>query len=440
MKSSDRNVVPMKINVVPMKIGWIIPSTFGAVLAGTLVAFGRLSPTAQGTIWAEDGAVFLQDALSRRGLLDVFAPYQGYLHVVPRAMTKFVVRFFSIDDFAIAVSSLSCLLITLIALMVFHCSRALTTNVLIRLAWASITIFVAPGALETQGNFANIHWYLLWLVPWLLIKPTQSKYEGVLLFVVAALASLTEILTVMFVPLFLYRFKDKALLPARLGLLVGITCQIITTLSYPRSAPFAPVNVASVAEGWFLNSSSAVIFGTSRQISRNILNFGVLPVVLAALPFFLAFLYLLLKGSMRIRVAALSFVAASVGVWTAAAVFNFSDTFDYSEFGVTQWGAFLLGRYSTVPSMFLLALVPLLAVLWEKTSPKATTGVLAAFLVLQCLYFFPSSAFRQEGPLWATGVATARVACIADPGMTEYPIGTAPGAWKVQVHCNDLRP
>jgi hypothetical protein len=222
--------------------------------------------------------------------------------------------------------------------------------------------------------------------------------------------------------------------------LTGIACQIITTLSYPRSAPFEPANLVSVGAGWFLNSSSAIVFGTSSQISLNILHFGMLPAVLAALPFFLAFLYLLLKGSMAIRIAALSFVAASVGVWSAATVFNFSDAFDYSEFSEAQWGSFLLGRYSTVPSMFLIALLPLLAVLWEKTSPKATAAVLAAFLVLQCLYFFPSAAFRQDGPVWAAGVATARAACIADPSMTDYRVGTAPGAWKVQVPCDGLRP
>jgi hypothetical protein len=430
----------MSSDVLPKKLGLRVLITVGAVLAGTLVAFGRISLTSRGTIWAEDGAVFLQDALNRRGILDVFAPYQGYLHVVPRAAAKFVVRFFSIDDFALAISFLSCLLISLIALMVFYCSRALTENLIIRLAWASITILVAPGALETQGNLANIHWYLMWLAPWLLLKPATTRHEGVLMFVVAALASLTEILTLMFFPLFLYRFKDRSMWPARLGLLVGVTCQIVTTLSYPRSAPYAPANLFSIAEGWFLNSSSAVVYGTSSQIALNILNFGMMPVVLAALPFFAVFAYLLIKGTGQVRLMAVSFVAASVGAWSAATIFNFSGSFDYSNFDGSQWRTFLLGRYSTVPSMFLLALLPLLAVARQKLTRPATSGVLASLMVLQCLYFFPSAAFRQDGPLWEEGVAVARSACIDDPTMTESVVGTAPGAWKVHLRCHDLRP
>lgn len=433
MKSSEGDLASRTL-------AWKILATLGFVVAGTFLALGRLSHPAQGTIWAEDGAVFLQDALSRRGILDVFAPYQGYLHVVPRAALKFVVRFFSVDDYATAISFLSCGLVSLIALMVFHCSKALSTNVLVRLAWASITILVAPGPLETQGNFANVHWYLLWLAPWILMKPAQSRREGVLLFAVAALASLTEILTLMFVPLFLYRLRNKSYWPARAGLLIGILCQLITTMSYPRSAPSEPVNLGSVAEGWFLNSSSALAFGTSTQISRNILNFGAWPIVLAALPFFLAFVYLLVKGSSQVRLLALIFVVASVGVWSAAVAFNFSKFFDYSAFDTAQWHDFLLGRYSTVPSMFLLALLPLLAASLEKISRTAMASVLTSVVVLQCLYFFPATVFRQEGPVWAVGVEKARQSCTADPALVELPIGIAPETWKVRVRCDELRP
>lgn len=410
-----------------------------AVVGATFIAFARLSPTVRGTIWAEDGAVFLQDALAGPGVFGAFAPYQGYLHVVPRLAAEFVVHLFPVDAYALAISFVSSLLVSLIAFMVFHCSRAISTRLVPRLAWASIAILAAPGALESQGNFANIHWYLLWLTPWLLIKPAQSKREGVALFAVAALASLTEILTLMFVPLFFYRFRHRFLWPARAGLLLGIFCQVITTLTYPRSAPFEPANLLSIFVGWFLNSSSAVVFGTSNQIALLILNFGMMPILLAALPFFAAFLFLILRSTVANRIIALATVAASVGVWAAAVLFNFSKEFNYSEFEAAQWHGFLLGRYSVAPSMFLLVLLPLLAIALEKTSGRAATAVMATFTLLQCLYFFPSFSFRQDGPVWAPGVAVARAACSADPAMTAYAVGTAPGNWKVDVPCAILR-
>jgi hypothetical protein len=410
-----------------------------AVLAAGLLAFARLSQTARETIWAEDGAVFVQDALARPGILGPLAPYQGYLHVVPRLAAMIVVRLFPVDSYAVAISLLSSLLIGFVALMVFFCADVISPRLAPRLAWASITIMVAPAALETQGNFANMHWYLLWLAPWLLIKPVRNKPEGLFLFAVAALASLTEILTLMFVPIFLYRFTDRRLWPARAGLLLGIACQVFTTVSYPRSAPFEPANLFSVVAGWFLNSSSAVVFGTSNQIALLILNFGAVPIVLAALPFFAAFLFLLFRSSASHRIVAVVAVVASVGVWAAAVLFNFSKEFNYAEFQAAQWHEFLLGRYSVVPSMFLLALLPLLAVALEKTSAKAATSVLAVFALLQCLYFFPSFSFRQDGPIWAAGVAGARAACAGDLGMAAHPVATAPGNWKVDVPCAILR-
>lgn len=52
-----------------------------------------------------------------------------------------------------------------VALMTYHCSQAVTSNRWIRLAWAAVPIFVSVGAIETLDNFANLHWYLLWLTP-----------------------------------------------------------------------------------------------------------------------------------------------------------------------------------------------------------------------------------------------------------------------------------
>ena len=121
MKSRNSNG-----NIFPVGPGWKTLAAFAAVLAGALICFARISPVAQGTVWAEDGAVFIHDALRRPGPLDIFAPYQGYLHVVPRMTVSLVVLLFPIDSFAVAISFLSCLVIALIALMVFHCSRALT--------------------------------------------------------------------------------------------------------------------------------------------------------------------------------------------------------------------------------------------------------------------------------------------------------------------------
>lgn len=411
---------------------------------GSVIAFSRLPEKAQGTIWAEDGGVFLRDALSGNGWAGIFSPYEGYIHVIPRLGANVVASFVPVGHFAVAMNFLSCVVVALVALMVFHLSKPFAESVLIRLCWASVAILVAPGPLETLANFANVHWYLLWLTPWLLLKPAKNRGEGLFIFFASMFVSLTEIVSLLFAPLFLYKLLDRAYWPARAGLVLGLICQVATTLSFPRSPSSGyPVNFQSVLEGWFLNSSSALVYGDSISIIRNIQTFGPLPIVLAAAPFIVLFLFIILKGTPAHRLLAVVFLAASFGTWAAAQVANPQPFFDYASFDQAEWDTFFLSRYSTVPSMFLLALVPLAAgVATTKTQPLSA-AILGAFVVLQLVYFFPSGVARVDGPVWKEGVSEARNVCETNVGLESAPIPIAPRGWaadRVELPCSSLLP
>lgn len=449
MSLTSRNLAQTDVNTKFAKfslMSWPARSaaTVAAVLLAALMAFWRMPPTSRDVIWAEDGAIFLQDAMARKGILDIFSPYAGYLHVLPRLAAKSVVRFFAADDYALALNFLSCVVVGVVAYLVFHCSKAITSNVYARLGWASITILVAPAPWETLGNFANIHSYLLWLTPWLLLKPAKSKLEGVLFFFTATLLSLTEIVAVLFVPMFAIRFKDRRMWPARIGLLVGLAAQILTTMSHPRAtASTYPLDFASITMGWFLNSSSALIYGSSSQISANIGNYGFWPPLLAAIPFAAALAYILLKGDRQKRLLAIVLLLGSTAVWGATLVLNFYKFFDYASYDAEQWKSLLLTRYSTVPSMFLLALIPLAALCDTSKRRTISVAILSAFVVLQCVYFFPASSLRNHGPDWRDGVAVARTACINEPSIPFQPVAIAPAHWLgegVKVPCSLIVP
>ncbi|WP_334170991.1 hypothetical protein [Sinomonas sp.] len=412
------------------------------VIMGTALSLFRLPATAQDTVWAEDGGIFLNGALQHRSVLQIFAPYQGYLHVVPRMAAWFIVSVLPPSTYALALTALSCLAVGVVAALVWHCSRALSTSPLIRLAWAAIPVLVAAGPQETLGNFANLHWYLLWLVPWLLVKRPESVRENVVLTAAVLLASLTEIQVALFIPLFLYRFKDRAFWPPRLALLVGAACQVGTTLSFPRSSsPGSSVNWWSIIEGWFLNSSSAIVYGTSQEIILTVTRFGWIPVALAAMPFLAALIVALVKGNGLQRLMACVFVVASVGVWSAAQAMNFQPYFDYARFTAAQWQNFFLSRYTVAPSMFLLDLVPLVAVVLTRTSAVAVSAILGAFAIVLAVYFFPPTVGRDHGPTWSAGVQTARAACRSTPSAPTEPVRIAPTGWafdKVLLPCSML--
>lgn len=413
------------------------------VVAGASVAFGRMPWDAQRTIWAEDGGIFLNDALNGSGWAGIFSPYEGYLHIVPRLGANLVASFVPVQGYGIAMNYASCLVVSLVALCVFYLSKSVVGNTLIRVCLASLVIFVAPGPLETLANFANVHWYLLWLTPWLLMAQAQSRAGRFGLFALSLLVSLTEILSLLFVPLFLYDLRNRSKWFARTGLLLGLLSQVLTTLSFPRSPSSGyPVNLLSVLEGWFLNSSSALMFGNSVTIAGLIQAYGPLPIVCAAIPFLVVFIFIMWKGNSVHRLVAAVMVLASFGTWAATQVVNPQSFFDYSTFTNADWDRFFLSRYSTAPSTFLLALLPLAAAVLAPLSRAAAAAILGGFLVLQLVFFFPTVVARTGGPVWSDGVNAGRAACQQDPGLAEAGVQIAPKGWfadKVYVRCDKLR-
>ncbi|WP_426978357.1 hypothetical protein ACQCSU_03765 [Pseudarthrobacter sp. O4] len=414
-----------------------------AIAITTFISIVRLPKTALDTVWAEDGPVFLQQAMSGGGPGAIFAPYEGYLHVLPRLAAEAVVDFVPVENFAASLAFVSCLVVAVVAYLTFHCASALTDSLWVRLAWAAIPILVSVGPYEILGNTANLHWYLLWLVPWLLLKPAQSRPEAVILCLATVSSGLTEVISVLFLPLVLLHVRDKAYWPARAGLVAGAGIQIYTTLLYPRVPSSGQAwDPLSVVAGWFINMAGVIFFGSSRNMGINILNFGAAPVILGFLPIAAALVYLLVRGKREHRLLALFFLAASFGVWAACLVANPRAQFDYLHLTDDQWAHFTLTRYSAAPAMFMLALFPLLAISIRRESVRAPAAVLASFAVLLAVSYFPTQVGREQGPSWSAGVAGARAACLGARDDETRPVQVAPTGWSISgvaMPCSRLR-
>ncbi|MET1086826.1 MAG: hypothetical protein ABWY04_06860 [Arthrobacter sp.] len=366
------------------------------------------------------------------------------MHVLPRFFAAIIVRFVPVENFAVGLVLASCLVVAVVACLTFHCASALSSSVWIRLAWAAIPVLLSVGPYEILGNTANIHWYLLWLVPWLLLKPSRSRPEGVLLFLAALLSALTEVIAVVFTPLVLLHIRHKAFWPARAGLVVGAAIQIYTTLVYPRSPSNGhSLDPVSVVVGWFINVAGVVFYGSSRTIGPNIMSFGAGPVILAFLPIIAALAYLLLKSNREHRLLALLFVTASVGVWAACLLANPGAMFDYVHFTESDWAKAILTRYSAIPAMFVLALFPLLADSLRARHTQASAGILLAFAVLMATAYFPTQVAREQGPSWSEGVRTAKAACVGARNDETRPVQVSPLGWSISgvlLPCSRLRP
>ncbi len=123
------------------------------VLSFALYAFRLVPRLTDRQLWAEDGTIFLQNALDLGLLETLFLRYQGYWHFVPRlvaeASTLFELRR-GPDVFA----ALNLAAIALLYLLIHRCVEdPLDRAVLF------VVMPLSVGANEIYGNVTNFHWF-----------------------------------------------------------------------------------------------------------------------------------------------------------------------------------------------------------------------------------------------------------------------------------------
>lgn len=415
------------------------------VLAGVLVAllaaslaWLRLPPLTRATMWAEDGRVFLWDALFTPPWSTLMQPYDGYYHLLPRAGAEAVSLTMEPAGYALAIAALGCIAAGATAGLVYVFSRAVTDNRLLRVAFAAVTVLVPTLPLEVLGNLANLHWFVLWLTPWMLLYAPRTWAGSVGLGALAVVCALTEIQVAFFLPLFVWRRREIRRWPVRLGLLLGLAVQAFA--DSPRAPVTAPLpHAEDVVGGYLVNTVLSLWIGPVRTVTAAVVDLGWGVAVIALLPSLAAFLLVLRRGTPVQRVAAVTFPVASVLVWSAAIIINRAQ-FGYTRPARGSETMFAILRYSPVPSMFLLAGLLLALTVLPRTR---TAQVAAAFCALPLVYvaatgFVPGTTSRSDGPVWTSELDSARSACLADPALQFQEFDIAPPRWVARVPCDAL--
>ena len=176
---------------------WMIRLLFFMLV--TIKGFDRLI---YASIWAEDGKVFLKQAIEI-GWSSLFIPYDGYFHTLPRliALTATHLPATLIPHFIVLV----CYAIVAYAItLVFSASytwlfrnRTLSTV-------CAILLLLLPGQGIILGNTANLHWYLLLILALLGLKDITKPYTIPEL-IIAFLCISSEGAVIILLPLFLTR-------------------------------------------------------------------------------------------------------------------------------------------------------------------------------------------------------------------------------------------
>lgn len=426
----------------------LAPFLVGALLtlAGAVASWYRLPPVARATVWAEDGRDFLGDRLADGPLVSILRPYEGYLHVVPRLIAELVVALVPVEDYALALTAASCLVVGATVALVFSCARSVVPAALPRLAIAAVPVLAPTAPVEVLGNTANLHWYLLWAAPWVLLSAPRTRLRSAVLAVVVLAIALTEIQVLLFAPLVLSAARQRGARPLCVALLLGVTVQLWSTLTAPRTEnPTDPLGVVSIAIGFLLHPVAGVTQGTSEGVRAVVTELHWWPIATTVVVVLAAAVYVLVRGDRGERTMVVVSVVAAVVVWTAAVTLNPNDLFRYAGSFGERLSVFQLQRYATVPAMFLTAVVLLAAArLGREQRPLRWSGPLlvVVVVVVQLLQFAPAESRRGAGPVWSEGVEAAEEAC-ADGARQEL-VATAPRRparaepWVVALTCDVL--
>ncbi len=388
-------------------------------------------PSAQ-TVWAEDGAVFLSQQYlphPRGGLF--LHPYNGYMHLVPRLLARLTVTA-PIADAAFVLAAGAALVVAAVALLVFHGARAHVPSVPARLLLALAVVALPMGNFEVLTNVANLQWYLLFAMFWVLLWRPRGWAGTAVSAATALLATMTSPLTLLLLPLVALRAWRLPGLRERVVVLAwaaGLAVQLAVVLRTTRPPGTDQPEVGAIAWTYLVR----IVLGSFGGVTETVRAYDRLGAT-AVLVAVLALVLLLLPGllsSAQSRLAVGCAGAASVAYFVIPMGLNWSDTFR-PEVPLALDGG---GRYSVVPTLLLLSAVAISLGRPRAAGPAARArtlvpvvlqvGTALVLLTVLAVDWHVPVTDRGRAPTWATGLALARAGCAAPTGTVRVPIQPA---------------
>lgn len=417
---------PLALAVIVAAAGFVVP------------VLRQVGASALETLWAEDGQVFLQSALSEAPTASIAGTYAGYLHLVPRLVAELGALLplgQASEVFTVAANGVA----AICALAVFVASRPHLRSLWIRALLAVSLVLVPTSGVEVLNNVANVQWYLLFASFWLLLwrPPTALGTLGASVLLVAT--ALSAPLSLLLAPLALARLivtpRDRTAVPLWLfGSALVVQLVAASSFSAQAGTPLRPTTMLLA----YAQRVGAVAFLGQRIGGVLWARTGWLWPSVAAIGLVAVFILGLTLGVRRTRGLVCVSGAYSLGFFVATTALR-----DNAE-GMMWHQGFshaLGGRYTVVPLLLLYAMV---AALFDGRPGRAHDGVWrglggAVIMVFAVAVWvdFRTLNGRSGGPLWEEALVAAQATCPADASAS-VPI-TPPG-WAVQVPCHEFDP
>ncbi len=363
------------------------------------------------SVWQEDGAIFLTDALANPFLETLVTPYNAYLHTLPRLIAG-PVALVGLEHAALLMTFLSALTVTLIAMYVYFASARVFHTQWARVVLAMSVVLLPAAGYETNANIANLHWYLIFACFWVFVAAPRTTAGIAVGITIVALAVLSDPLAALLAPLPLIAlWRDRTWRGRAIPLvfLGTLAVQLVLGVVEDPVAPYASSHLPAVPKIYALRVTGSFLVGD--LFLDNFWKPWGLAFALAALLVVAAVCaYGLLRADRGRRLLIGGSLALSVGYLTVPLMLrgteNFLDRGDFSLNG---------SRYVLLPILFLtIAVLLTLDRRDPRLSSRAWRNVQIGFSALTAalvLTNFSIFTVRSGGPAWKESVASARERC-----------------------------
>jgi len=329
-----------------------------------------------------------------------------------------------------------------VACLVYVLSRDVVQFAAARVALAAIPVLLPIARLEAVGNVANLHWYMLYLLPWVLLASPRSRYGASGLGLVAFVAVMTEPQCAVYLPLAGWLLmRQPASRPAVLGWALGTAGQVITYATTAGMRPTQLSDALSAGKGYVVNALASDALMDGSRLGSIVVRRGWWPAAVAGVVVLALIAVALRFGRRPLQLAVATVVLASVASWCASFFLNDHSAFDYDTMPAARLADMPFVRWGTAAAMLLAAVVPLAVDAlvgrsgrWRPVGLAVLTGMLLVMGV-----WFAHGDTTRGGPHWNDGVRSVEPLCAAHPART-VEVPSYPPGWSVALPCADVPP
>ncbi|HEU5105910.1 MAG TPA: hypothetical protein VFU11_08710 [Solirubrobacterales bacterium] len=391
------------------------------------------------SLWAEDGQVFLQEAMTHNATI-VGGEYSGYLVVFERLVAE-VASLLPVRSAPIVFSTLAAAAVALSGITVWHASKGHIRDANLRAVLTTATVLAPVAGLESISSASYAPWYMVFASFWLILWRPRTWFGAVSGAGFLALTTLSNPLMFLYMPVALLRilvsrgWRDA--LPVS-SYLVAVIPQAATaaTTNYDAVEPFWgsevwAVLLQRVAEGSILGLRLGGVAWSHLGWTILVLSF-----ILIAAGFILG-----LSHSVR-RVRILAGVAITLGLVAFVFTVYQRGLAVQMKWPAGSWSGDA-GRYAILPVLLVIsAAFATIDGLRTRVDPRSArllgAGAMAIVLVsIASSYRFADPEVRGMPP-WGAAVDQATRECQHRPSIRVAQIPISPPGFVVTLPCGAI--